>query len=91
MNNPKTVVVDLPPKLLDMLEAYVRARNAAVTVPSGGIENRLALRAAEHQEQQAGDRFLFTLMCEMRELGIGTLGEALNQHWGKQQAPTTDC
>lgn len=90
MNNPTTITVDLPPRLLDLLEVYVRARTGAVTMPSGGIEGRLALRAAEHKEQLAADRALFNLMVEMRELGIGTLGEALNEHWLKQQALTSD-
>lgn len=90
MNNPNTITVDLPPRLLDMLEVYVRAHTAAVTMPNG-IEGRLALRAAEHKEQLAAERVLFNLMVEMRELGIGTLGEALNEHWLKQQAPASDC
>lgn len=86
MNNPTTVTIDLPPRVLDLLETYVRARTAVLAATSRGIEGRLIQRAAEQREQQAADLVLFQMMLEMRELGIGTLGEALDS-WANQARP----
>lgn len=79
MNNATTITVDLPPHVLDKLEAYVRAREAVFNAESrSGIQG---MEDAEREEQKAADVALLYLISEMRELGIGTLGEALEQYW----------
>lgn len=107
MNNPTTVTVDLPPRLLDLFESYVRARSATLEVSAlidelktsnenaevqqisrGAYRHRY--RAAESEEQRLADLVLFKLIQEMRELGVGTLGEALNDYYLKQVRPSSD-
>lgn len=79
MNNATTITVDLPPHVLDKLEAYVRAREAVFNVESrAGIQG---MEEAECEERKAADVALLYLISEMRELGVGTLGEALDQYW----------
>lgn len=98
MNNPTTVTVDLPPRLLDLLEAYVRARTAtheasapvSVDQQKSRAARHSAIRAAESEEQRLADLTLFKLILEMRELGVGTLGDALNDYWLKQARPSSD-
>lgn len=84
MNNATTITVDLPPHVLDKLEAYVRAREAVFNVESrAGIQS---MQEAEREEQKAADVALLYLISEMRELGDGTLGEALDKYWRSHDA-----
>lgn len=79
MNNATTITVDLPPHVLDKLEAYVRAREAVFNVESrAGIQG---MNEAEREEQKAAEVALLYLISEMRDLEVGTLGEALSAYW----------
>lgn len=97
MNNPSAVTVDLSPRLLDLLEAYVRARSATLEASAQAAEGQQAFRAvhrstyraAESEEQRLADLTLFKLIQELRELGVGTLGDALHEYWLKQR-PSSD-
>lgn len=104
MNNPIAVTVDLPPRLLNLLESYVRARSATHKISAQIDElkaspqkaedqsywrayHRSAYIAAENEEQRLADLTLFKLILELRELGVGTLGDALNEYWLNQTPP----
>ncbi|MNP62394.1 hypothetical protein D3C76_1576680 [compost metagenome] len=75
MNNPTTVRLDFPPYVLDELEFCVRAYEAYQAQPAGTPE--LEAQAAYQDYRNKAVNVVSILMVEMRDLQLGTLGEAL--------------
>lgn len=75
MNNPTTVRLDLPPYLLDELEFCVRAYEACQALPAGTPEAEAQIAFQDYWNKAVA--VVSILMVEMRDLQLGTLGEAL--------------
>ena len=75
MNNPTPVRLALPPYLLDELEFCVRAHEAYQAQPAGTPEPEA--QAAYQDYRNKAVNVVSILMVEMRDLQLGTLGEAL--------------